>query len=258
MPPKTPPNKDKTLEDLLRRGDVWRGHSQYFTRQLSCSSGYEELDKALLNNGWPLGAMIEVGLPVLEGFCEWHLLLPVIQGLKADCLVLLNPPALPFAHRLIQMGVDLDRLLVVHAHNKADFLSGFIELSQSPSCALLLAWQPKQALSYTELRKCLLASADNSAMQILFRHQRSLQNSSPAALRLLCSWQSAHLQVSITKQKGLLLKQHNHIQIPLPESWPKPEEFQNIPEPQRARAGATVINFKRSRASTHSTFTKPR
>lgn len=239
---KTQANK-AALEELLRRGDVWRGHSQYFAPQQSVDSGYTALNASLLNKGWPLGALVEVGLPSLQGYCEWHLLMPVLQKLKQDYLILLNPPALPFAPRLLQLGLDLDRLIVVRAANKSDFLSGFIELARSPSCAVLMAWQPKQNLSYTDLRKCLLAATDNSALQLLFRHQRSLQNSSPATLRLFCQWQPGHLQISITKQKGVLLKHQQAVELPLPLTWPKPEEFEVVQEEQAAVGGAQIINL---------------
>ena len=165
----TPPpshNQKPTLEQLLRRGDVWRGHSQVFSPREAIATGHAALDARLVNRGWPLGSLVEVCLP--EAFkrdgCfggEWLLLSPVVNTLcgAETFLILLNPPAQPFASGLIQAGVPLDQVLVIRAESRQDFIASFVELSRSQYCAILLAWQPRQNLSYTELRKCQLACA---------------------------------------------------------------------------------------------------
>lgn len=220
MKPDTNPKPAVTLEQLLRRGDVWRGQSRRFVPQPALDTGYAALNAALLHKGWPLGSLIEVCQPSSCGNSEWLLLTPSLLRTQSDYIVLLNPPALPFAQGLIQAGIALERLLVVQAENKADFLASFVELTRTPACEALLAWQPKQTLTYTDLRKCLLATGDSHGLYVLFRHADHQVQSSPASLRLAVELHGTHLEINIFKQKGMLAKNPlRSLQLPLPESW---------------------------------------
>jgi protein ImuA len=147
-------------------------------------------------------------------------LAPALRQLKEGYTVLLNPPTLPFAPGLIQAGIDLDRLLVVAAEKKADFLASFTELARADICTALLAWQPKHNLSYTELRKCQLACSEGKGLYLLFRPLSVHQQSSPAALRLRAQLHLRSLEIQIFKQKGSLNSANNtSIHLPLPETW---------------------------------------
>ena len=218
-PTNFPVSGTPSLAELLRRNDIWRGQSQRFSRQSALDTGYSALNAALLNQGWPLKSLIEVCQASL-GNGEWQLLWPLLRQLAGGYVVLLNPPCLPFAQSLMQAGVDLDRLLVVNTSRKADFLASFIELSRSSACEVLLAWQPQQALSYTELRKCLLATAEGSGVYFLWRPVSARQQSSPASLRLGLEIKAQALHIHIFKQRGLLQQQPEHaISLPLPDAW---------------------------------------
>lgn len=223
----TPPpshNQKPTLEQLLRRGDVWRGHSQVFSPREAIAAGHAALDARLVNRGWPLGSLVEVCLP--EAFkrdgCfggEWLLLAPVVKTLcgSETFLILLNPPAQPFASGLIQAGVPLDQVLVIRAESRQDFIASFVELSRSQYCAILLAWQPRQSLSYTELRKCQLACAEQQGLYFLLRSHKNKTQSSPAPLRLLLQLQAESLRLEVFKQKG---KFNSGVALlPLPQNW---------------------------------------
>lgn len=225
-PEKPNPNKPITLEQLLRRSDIWRGQSQGFAPQAALDSGHSELNTCLLHKGWPLGSLVEICQPaafngahmVSQG--EWLLLAPALRQIKEGYTVLLNPPALPFAPGLIQAGMDLDRLLVVAAEKKADFLASFTELARADICTALMAWQPKHNLSYTELRKCQLACSEGKGLYLLFRPLSVQQQSSPAALRLRSQLHLRSLEIHIFKQKGSLNPANNtSIHLPLPETW---------------------------------------
>ena len=150
---------------------------------------------------------------------EWLLLAPALRQIKEGYTVLLNPPALPFAPGLIQAGIDLDRLLVVAAEKKADFLASFTELARADICTALMAWQPKHNLSYTELRKCQLACSEGKGLYLLFRPLSVRQQSSPAALRLRAQLHLRSLEIQIFKQKGSLNSANTSIHLPLPETW---------------------------------------
>lgn len=206
------------LEQLLRRGDIWRGHSGHFVRQPVVDSGHPSLNSLLLQGGWPQSCLMELGQAGL-GQGEWLLLLPAIlqaQGL----VVLLNPPAIPFAQGLLQAGVDLERLLVVNAAAKADFVAAWVELARAASCERLLAWEPSRGLSYTELRKCQLASAEGQGLYWLFRPLARLAQSSPAQLRLRLVQDASALTLELIKQKGGHQSCLNRpVHLPLPEAW---------------------------------------
>lgn len=216
----TPPeNPIPPIEQLLERGDIWRGHEQRFASQTAVDTGYPEFNEELLFKGWPVSSLIEVCQQNLT-HSEWLLITPALLKTSGGYIVLLNPPALPFCQALIQAGIDLERVLVVRAEKKTDFLACFFELARASACDVILAWQPRQALSYTELRKCLLASADGSGMYFLFRPATLRQQSSPSVLRILTELTATHLHITIFKQKGML-QNHNAkpIAILLPEFW---------------------------------------
>lgn len=220
------PRNNAVLDQLLRRGDVWRGHSAAFNHKSTLATGHSALDPLLLGNGWPLKSLIEAALPLgkkapnssLVPAACWFLLGPSLRAqlTKSDgYLLLLNPPAIPFAQGLIQQGIPLNRLLIVNTENKQDFVAAFTELSQATYCHAVIAWQPKQALSYTELRKCQLACDNGQALNILFR--TNLLQSSPAPLRLALNLQQHTLNVQVIKQRGDF-KQAT-AELALPADW---------------------------------------
>ena len=139
---KPSPPKTISLEQVLQRGDVWRGHSQHLVPQAALDTGCTDLNVILVNRGWPLASLIEVCLPMASKATasvaisqgEWLLIAPALRQVKEGYTVLLNPPAIPFAPGLIQIGMDLDRLIVVETNKKSDFLASFIELARSDIC----------------------------------------------------------------------------------------------------------------------------
>lgn len=182
-------------------------------------TGHEALNQRLLQQGWPVGSLVEVCQENACGQGEWLLLGPALSRVTEGQIILLNPPALPLAQGLLQAGVDVNRLLVVKVEHKRQFLSSFVELARSASCSTLLAWSPKQPLTYTELRKCLLASSDRPGLYVLFRHLQARLQSSPAALRLIAQIGAEALEVNIFKQRGMLARKTQSLALPLPASW---------------------------------------
>jgi len=204
------------LEQLLNRPDIWRGDSRSLVARTSVDSGYPELNAVLLNGGWPTQTLVEVCQKGLHQQ-EWLLFSPVVTK-TAGYIVLLNPPAIPFCQSLIQAGIDLERIVIVQVCNKADFLASFVELARTESCEVLLAWQPQQLLSYTELRKCLLATNENNGLCVLFRPESAQQEASPATLRLLIEIRSTDAHLGIFKQKSVL-QDSAPVSLPLPKAW---------------------------------------
>lgn len=205
-----------SLEQLLLRDDTWMGHSSRFASRKAVSTGYAELDAGLLNGGWPLGSLVEICQSRMQA--EWHLIGPALREMPG-LVVLLNPPATPFCKALLKANMDLDRLIIIKSSDKAHFVACFIELARA-NVGTILAWQPKDNLTYTELRKCLLASTESSSLCVIFRPADAQRQNSPAALRIYAQLIPAGLEVTAFKQKGFLQKhQPEPIVIALPETW---------------------------------------
>ncbi len=234
-------NPHPSLSTLLKRADVWRGASVPRARGAHVDTGYPVLNAALAEAGWPQGCLTEVCQQHAEGGCEWQLLLPVLQQV-GGYVVLLNPPALPFAQGMIQAGLDLNRVLVVQAQALKAFIQSFVELARTEVCDVLMAWQPRASLSYTQLRKCALACSEGQHLSVLFRPASALKNSSPAALRLWVRWQPEQLQLRVMKQKGTLLKSHEVVSLAVPPLAAPVWDKQDFYTP--GRASAQVLSFR--------------
>ena len=240
--PASPPPKPK-LAQLLRRKDVWRGHSHAFSEQAHWATGHNELDQALLHNGWPLSSLVEV-CQAQNTHIEWFLLGPRLRhaSTQGGYTILLNPPAQPYVPSLTQQKVNLDQLILVEAPTRADFVASLIEILKAPVCPLLLAWEPKQGLSYAELRKCQLATSGHPGLCVLFRQQRHQQQSSPASLRLSASLTAEFLELHIFKQRGKLT-QNAPIQIALPQSWQALPLHKQLGQPKPVQKNGKLLAF---------------
>jgi protein ImuA len=208
----------QSLEQLLCREDMWRGKAHPAVPRSTVDTGYAPLNERLVGGGWPSASLIEV-CQQLHSYGEWQLLIPALLSRRRGLVILLNPPLHPFAQALLKAGIDLERLLIVEAEAKSDFLASFIELARSDACDAVLAWQPRQNLSYTELRKCALAVTEGQGIYLLFRPAEVRDQSSPAVLRLSLAWQAEQLSLSIFKQKGELFIDTVPIHLPLPTAW---------------------------------------
>jgi protein ImuA len=216
--PNAPVSTVQSLEQLLCRGDIWRGQSHQTPLRVVVDTGFVPLNERLAGGGWPVASLIEV-CQRATNHAEWQLLMPALLGSQRGLVVLLNPPASPFAQALLKAGMDLERLLVVQVKDKTDFLASFIELARSDACDAVMAWQPQQSLSYTELRKCALAATEGFGIYTLFRPEAVRDQSSPAVVRLSVEWLADQLSVSIFKQKGELIADSGAIHLPLPTAW---------------------------------------
>ena len=243
------------LEQLLQRGDIWRGTRGVVHDNHGQDTGHPQLNNCLVHQGWPQACLIEINQQEF-GHGEWLLLTPALRTDTPGLHILINPPALPFAQGLIQAGVDLDRLLVINAPAKHDFLAAFVEIARARACSHLLAWQPSQALNYTDIRKCVLASNEGSGIYWLLRNSRTTPQHSPAHLRLRTRIYPAHLEVTISKQKGgdqtLLNKP---LTLPLPPEWMGYQPHASLgttpasrsPTKPATKPGKTTISRLRSR-----------
>lgn len=206
-------NTSPALDNLLRRGDIWRGRRAGRRGEVR-ETGLSELDRHLGGGGWPLGGLVEVSYPRL-GSGEWRLLAGALRHSAGHggYLVLVNPPALPCAPALVQLGVPLERLLLVHPGNRADLLCAVLETLRSGCAQGLLFWEARQALSYADLRKVQLAAADTDALCLMMRVGRR-PGASPAVLRLALAAGEGGPELTILRQRG------GPADVRLALSWP--------------------------------------
>ena len=215
IPPTDNIHTSAILNQLLGRGDVWVGRAKQAVARNTLSSGIELLD-TLLVGGWPLGSLVEICLQGTTG-AEWILLSKSLAAQGARPIFLLNPPMIPFGPALVGMGIDLNRVFVIRTDSKASFVNAFVELGRASQCGALLAWQPKESLTYTELRKFLLACSEGNGLYSLFRPASAQRESSPANLRVAMSVIGSDLKLSIFKQRGMLENHDTVVRVGLRE-----------------------------------------
>jgi protein ImuA len=190
-----------TLDDLLQRADIWRG-DRLDAGIKSISSGFAELDALLPGGGWPQGAITEIMIPH-QGIGALRLLMPTLarlsQGDRWICWV--APPYIPYAPALVNAGIDLSRVLLIHPRAQQDGLWAVEQSLRSGNCAAVLAWPMLDDKAI--LRRLQLAAETGDALGVLFRPRHFVQRPSVAALRIqLASEIDGSLSVSILKRRG--------------------------------------------------------
>ena len=162
------------LEQLINRGDVWRGPGMLrSSASASRSTGHPQLDR-MLPGGWPRAELIEL-LYDQPGIGELQLLLPLLCAAEAPgWLMWVDPPLLPCASTLHAQGLPLERMLVVHTRTTKERL-----------------WTMEQALK-------------SGNWGLVMRPRASRQHSSPAPWRLLLEPEedARALSVTLFKRKG--------------------------------------------------------
>lgn len=190
------------LYELLHHPRIWRGGGRD-SIGATLATGHAALDACLPGNGWPDAALTEILLDSY-GRGELRLLLPALARLSAAedgrRLIWVAPPWVPYAPALAAAGLDLGRLLIVHAPNETEALWAAEQSLRSGSCAAVLAWIRSGPVS--GLRRLQLAADEGRTMGVLFRPASARSEFSPAALRLAIGPCENGLQVEIVKSRG--------------------------------------------------------
>ena len=208
--------RPELLSKLLKRQDVWRGHSYAFTQTPSLSTGLEQLDNHFVDNGWPLGALVEVCAKNLD--YNWQIVMPATRkATHQGEAVIVNPPYTPCPQALVQAQINLHHLHIIQPSNVNEFIYAITEFASTPECQLLLAWETQLNLSYTQLRKIQLSVQKSSKLCILFRQEKAHLSHSPASLRLKAQLQEKHVNIEIFKQRGMPKKRQ--LRLKLPSIW---------------------------------------
>jgi cell division inhibitor SulA/protein ImuA len=196
----------ETLHTLLSDARVWRAGRPSQAAIASLPTGYPALDRELAAAGWPAAALTEILLD-RAGCGELRLVMPALAALSQQrddlahrWLMWIAPPHVPYAPALCAAGVNLDRVMVVHANDHLDVLWAAEQSLRSGNCAAVLAWV--RHASDRKLRRLQLAAAEGGSWGILFRPGSAAAQPSPAALRVLLRQSHDTRTLHILKNRG--------------------------------------------------------
>ncbi len=195
-------DNNKPLYELLHHPRIWRGCARSQSLP-TIATGFDALDRCLPGGGWPRAALSEILLESC-GRGELRLLLPALARLSCDedgrRLIWVAPPWVPYAPALEAAGLDLARLLIVHAESETEILWATEQSLRSGSCAAVLAWA--QHCDASGLRRLQLAASEGDTLGVVFRPSARHPDYSPAALRLAVAPRAGGLEVEIIKSRG--------------------------------------------------------
>lgn len=179
---------------------VWQGQEMACAEEGVVATGHASLDAELPGGGWPLG-LVEV-LQERPEQHVWQLTAPALAGslqARAGPVVLVSAPFEPFVPGLQAQGVGGDRLLWIRAAKPAERLWATEQALRCAEVTAVLAWLP-QARS-AELRRLQMAAQQHGHLLFVFRTLRSIQDASPARIRLQLGGTEA-MEVRILKRRG--------------------------------------------------------
>lgn len=208
------------LDNLLRDRRVWRAVNAAGDStspglapglDTGLATGYPKLDRQLPGGGWPRHALTEI---LLEhyGTGELKLLMPALARLghaadvvddnpaEAGWIAWIAPPFQPYPPALLQWGIDLSRMLVVHPRQGRETLWAAEQALSSGNCAAVLLWP--ESLDHTTSRRLQLAAVKGRSRAFAFRPLKALLQPSAATLRLRLSAGDQGTDIGILKSRG--------------------------------------------------------
>ena len=185
---------------LWRARDLGTQSNGFDSGKHGLSTGFPELDKLLVDSGWPSSALVEI-LCERYGIGELRLLASALTRSVSEVswTVLINPPCVPYAPAFQSLGVNVQD---PNSHREA--LWSLEEVIGSGSCRTVLAWLKEEELQEKELRRIQAKSKEHGVFSVLFRPMIAERRPSPAELRLKLERQTVdrNLIVSIIKRRG--------------------------------------------------------
>lgn len=189
------------LAPLLRHPGL-RSAAVARPRTAGIATGDHRLDDLLHWQGWPRGNLTEV--LTSPGCGEFTLVAPALARLVTGggWIFLVDPPHLPHAQGLRQLGLPSDRLLVVRCPGAEDPLWAGEQILRSGICAALLLWEGAGLWRSTQLRRLQGRARTAGGPVFLYRRAYALRKSSPAPLRIALTGVAGALRLIIHKQPG--------------------------------------------------------
>lgn len=189
----------------MARSRVWRG-SAHGSASRTVATGHAALDEFLPGGGWPRNAVTEVACE-RYGSGELSLVMPALAALgrgsgdERRWIVWIAPPLVPYAPALVQHGLNLERVLLVHPRGRTrDALWAAEQSIHSGASIAILVWLDRA--SDTALKRLQLGAEERDCLTVLFRPLGALEARSPAALRMRLVQTARGTRVEIVKCRG--------------------------------------------------------
>lgn len=191
----------------IEHPQIWRGFNSGTARPTHVT-GFKDLDAYLPGGGWPAAALTEI-IVERHGIGELSLLMPAMARLSAASvpdqasrwIFWISPPFIPYAPALARHGVDLNRVLLVHAPlTRSASLWAMEQALRAQSCVAVLAWS--RHADDSALRRLQLAAEQSHCWTVLFRPAEALLQRSPAALRIKLTKIATGTRIEILKCRG--------------------------------------------------------
>jgi hypothetical protein len=171
------------------------------------------LDALLPGGGWPIGALTEF-IPLIEGIGEVAVLQVALKRLcdEKRHIVFVRPPYIPYAPALLSAGL-LPRVLWIDAAHDEDARWAAEQTLREGAAGAVLLWS--HAVADRALRRLQLAAEEGQSLAFIYRPAVTLNNSSPAALRIVLRPAPGALGVEVVKARGgrmgaVFLPVHTH------------------------------------------------
>ncbi|MFK8030485.1 MAG: translesion DNA synthesis-associated protein ImuA [Gammaproteobacteria bacterium] len=195
------------LENLIDHGKVWRGGQLNARKARVIQTGHAVLNQFLPGGGWPRAALTEILLDG-PGSGELQLVLPALTHLCGQDSSDVNrwiswiaPPYVPYAPALSKAGINLSRMLLVHARKGLDVMWAAEQALRCGTCSAVLVWAPDR-VNAKALRRLQLAAEEGDSWGVVVRGARAQSDSSPAAVRLRLSSDEHGRTLHLLKSRG--------------------------------------------------------
>lgn len=196
-----------SLQKLLQSSKLWKARTHTGTTgQQGLASGYPKLDHALPGGGWPRNAVTEI-LLADYGIGELQLLMPALARLSNGAekntpgwIAWIAPPFQPYPPALSQWGMDISRVLMMHAKENTEILWAADQALSSGVFSAVLLWPA--SLGSRECRRLQLAAEKGNSWGIVFRQLSAAKKTSAAALRIQLLPGSTGTDIGILKSRG--------------------------------------------------------
>ena len=193
------------LDNVLRDARIFRAGERARSARGE-STGYPAFDQQLATRGWPRAALTEI-LVDEPGRGELKLLMPTLARLtqpRSDgayrWVMWIAPPHIPYPPALKESGIDLGRVMLVHATDRMDVLWAAEQSLRSGNCAAVLLWVHRAPIK--AMRRLQLAAAEGDSLGFVFRPATCANEPSPAQLRLSLAQQGDKRALHILKNRG--------------------------------------------------------
>lgn len=169
------------------------------------STGSPELDQLLPERGFPPGSVVEWIAEHSGGGAislAWLTLKQAAQ--RPGWIVVVDPQSEFYPPAMGNLGVDLERVLVVRPRNEADALWAFDQALRSPG--VVAAWMRRDRLREHDFRRLQLAAEAGQTLGLLTRPKQARSQPSWAyarlAVRAMPSIRHRGLEVEILRAAG--------------------------------------------------------